>query len=900
MAGQVQIVISVDDKGAISALQQVGAQAKQLGPAFQKSGAQGNVVFTELTKQTQQAHDASTLFSRLLGVQLPRQLDTFIAKSRTLAPVFANLFNAAIIASFVVAIATALASLIEQWQAYADAVKNAQREIQKAAGQEETQLLEQTLAKNRQLRLSAESSLATELQKADLKFHADRQATLEELFRAEGLARITGETDVVRRLNEQLGLLDQEHLASRKRLLIIESGAVQQAKDDQVIASSRGMARIAAEEKKSLDDVVNKRRLGALDYAQGEAQRAAIHAQTNEKIRQFDRDLSDFSRAINASGVQAILEARAGEARGSEQIDRQYAAKLEQIVEEEETLRRQALERGFDIQVNLNDKRYAAEIEHQARLAELRRSAANETAKLEEQAATAILPPWQRTYAQIAMTAQENQRQIDQAFQRTEISSDDAARRTAANWQIAWAQTRDTLASTIEGFFDDITSGNIGRRFLQMFKHQVAEMVASWILGLQGMRQSAAGAFGGGGGGSGGGGILGAIFGSLFGGNRGGANMGAATPPFFPVGGSAASALPLSMLTPGAFSQGGGNGISGVGLGSGFDLFGMGSPIGPGGTAPFNGPLSSGVGARIGSTLPSGSTIGSPLSVGANSIKIGGLLIPKAMLGTLALFGGLTAAGKIGFGSPGRGAISGALAGLGIGVGLAATGGFGIAALAGLAAVPGIGWIAAGIGAVIGLIAGLFGGAARRRKREALEREVVEQAKKIEDAYKVFQLDYGSANSQLEQLRSDELTKLAQIGSKDKSTQDARVNRHIDQTEKEIQAFEAERARRTQLISTLPLPEFAAGGFTSAAGPMLALLHPREAVLNPTGRAALGDSAITALNRGAAPGSTVAPNITVNISVVAPQGMDMRKLSQEIGRRFQSTMADQGFTLARA
>jgi Tfp pilus assembly protein PilE len=227
MASQVQIVISVDDKGAISALQQVGAQAKQLGPSFQKSGAQGNVVFTELTKQTQQAHDASTLFSRLLGVQLPRQLDTFIAKSRTLAPVFANLFNAAIIASFVVAIATALASLIEQWQAYADAVKNAQREIQKAAGQEETQLLEQTLAKNRQLRLSAESSLATELQKADLKFHADRQATLEELYRAEGLARITGETDVVRKLNQQLGLLDQEHLANRKRLLIVESGAVQ-------------------------------------------------------------------------------------------------------------------------------------------------------------------------------------------------------------------------------------------------------------------------------------------------------------------------------------------------------------------------------------------------------------------------------------------------------------------------------------------------------------------------------------------------------------------------------------------------------------------------------------------------------------------------------------------------
>jgi len=75
MAAVAQIVIQVDDQGAVTAVRQLNAETQKLDPALQKVGQRGNVVLTGLTKQHQQARDAAALLGNTLGVQLPRQLE---------------------------------------------------------------------------------------------------------------------------------------------------------------------------------------------------------------------------------------------------------------------------------------------------------------------------------------------------------------------------------------------------------------------------------------------------------------------------------------------------------------------------------------------------------------------------------------------------------------------------------------------------------------------------------------------------------------------------------------------------------------------------------------------------------------------------------------------------------
>jgi hypothetical protein len=885
MASQVQIVISVDDKGAISALQQMGSQVNKLGPSLEKAGSQGGVVFTKLSGDTQRAHDAAALFSRTLGIELPRQLERFLASSKSVGPLLSTAFNASVFAGFGLAIADlllkipGLISQIEDWISVDKVAVQAQKDVNSV-------LVEQS--KN--------------LRELQLQYR---------LIGLEGLHLMAGKQAEV---NEKLG-------EARKRLAAVGK----ELQDFQAVIKSQQGTREAIRGLIGLPDQSDQWLWQSMtkDQAERLAQIQNAYSSASNEVQIWTQALRNSTKELGSEENKKAFEDRLAELQAANEFLKNKNSLFQGFVQAQmDALLIQGKGQAESLEKSNELERHRIELVAQTKI---------ETSRIEQEAAVAILPPWERAYAEIVLRNQERVEQIHSQLDGLKGAEALSARQIAAANAVAAAEMRDKMASEIEGLFDDITSGNIGRRFQQMFKHQVAEMVASWILGLNGMRQSSAGIFGGGAA-SGSGGILGAIFGGLLGGR---ANTGAATPPFFPLGSaSAASALPLSMLAPGAFSQGGG--ITGTGLGSGFDLFGMGSPIGPGGTAPFNGPIS-GSGAGAGSTLPSGATVGSPLLAATHSLKIGGLTIPAGVIGSLGLLLGLQG---ISSSRPASAGIMGALGGFGIGfsgalsglpgfsgasgllgglVGATIVGGIALGvsgirsgnilagtaggALAGLAIGGPIGAV---IGGIIGLIGSLFGSAARRRKREALEQEVIAQAKKIEDAYKVFQLDYNSANAQLEQLRADEIAKLAQIGSRDKSTQDRRVNRHIDETEKEIQAFEAERARRMQLISSLPLPEFATGGFVNArrpGGPVMALLHDDEAVLNPRARAALGDRAIDALNRGQSPGSVAPANVTVGpiyISVVAPQGMDMRKLSQEIGRRLESTLADRGLSFARA
>lgn len=72
------------------------------------------------------------------------------------------------------------------------------------------------------------------------------------------------------------------------------------------------------------------------------------------------------------------------------------------------------------------------------------------------------------------------------------------AEKQAEETQRAWTQARDHMANSIDTFFTDITSGNLGKSFLKQFEKMVSQMVATWVMGMRGMSTSTAGAQGGG------------------------------------------------------------------------------------------------------------------------------------------------------------------------------------------------------------------------------------------------------------------------------------------------------------------------------------------------------------------------------------------------------------------
>ena len=54
----------------------------------------------------------------------------------------------------------------------------------------------------------------------------------------------------------------------------------------------------------------------------------------------------------------------------------------------------------------------------------------------------------------------------------------------------AWTHARDTMANQLDSFFNELTSGNIGKAFLRQFEKLVSQMVATWLMGVQGIRSS--------------------------------------------------------------------------------------------------------------------------------------------------------------------------------------------------------------------------------------------------------------------------------------------------------------------------------------------------------------------------------------------------------------------------
>lgn len=99
MPTAVQIVLTLDDKGVVTGAKNASAAISGIGAQTQAAGAKASSAFSGIESAEQRAHTAALLFTRTTGVEMPRALETVIAKSKLLGPLLSGLFNLSVFAA---------------------------------------------------------------------------------------------------------------------------------------------------------------------------------------------------------------------------------------------------------------------------------------------------------------------------------------------------------------------------------------------------------------------------------------------------------------------------------------------------------------------------------------------------------------------------------------------------------------------------------------------------------------------------------------------------------------------------------------------------------------------------------------------------------------------------------
>ena len=357
------------------------------------------------------------------------------------------------------------------------------------------------------------------------------------------------------------------------------------------------------------------------------------------------------------------------------------------------------------------------------------------------------------------------------------------------------------------------------------------------------------------------------------------------------------SALGSSMTSGAATSTSQSSTLGGFGAGLLGGLTGTGGAAG----ALTSGSISGAVGDLAGTTLAkpsltnalgglfSAQSVPALAMMGAllGGSKLGVAGQAGAMISALTLMatmqpGGVAASllTKLGLGGPlGAVALSaagGGLLGFGLGeqfgpvVGGIAGAGTSLFLGAGLLGLGPIGLIIAGIiGLLGGIFGGLFGGGKRKKAANNYFTQQVEPAiQQIVNGFESFQLDFTSANSQLEQLRSQAHDQLKKLKGEGKDVFKNKVAPAIDAAEKQISTDETERNRRAGLV--FGPPQFHDGGFVGTAAQawttkpneLLAVLKKGEFVMNPLATAK-NRSMLEHMNAGGSPGISVSGGINL-------------------------------------
>jgi hypothetical protein len=852
MASVAQIVIEVDNTGALKAFEQINTGGRGMalnlmatGPGWDKAiaGAKRlksatDETFNGIQEGALKARESAALLGEEFGVKIPRALRGTIAQMALIGPAMSAAFSGLAVIAFAQIAIHAIDSVIEYIDSIDPEKLLAARLIHFDAVNR--QRFHQAIKDIEEFTLQTKLATANESQKIEINLAEAIRKINEQLESAKATFGVKAAEKMEQAILARKQLAAAQHLELEKKTAI----TVGAAEDAVSVSRARGVAQIEAETNAQVHRIELEKAAG-LNATVAEAQIAEAREKGARKAEDLNREIVDKQRTLAAEGNRAILQAEASTSAGREQIEKQYLVKLNEITMREVAETLALKKQGITKEIVLDGERTAAKIENNHKVLELARQRADEEIQIETEAAIAMLPPWRRADAQIVLSAEDRIRKIREMEAKDKNFRIQGEREVGAIMQKEWHDRVENMANQLEGLYNEITTGGIGQFFLKRFKHMLFEMVAAWILGMNQMRAASQGAMGGGGGG-----ILGAIFGSLglggiFGGGGGGSGQGGI------------SSLP-GVITN--FGGGSGTGFGGIPSGNG-DFGGETSGTSSGGLAQVLGlgPSAGGGFGGLGATLPSGAgpggALGGPLGLmlgklGPLGQVLGKLLSPLGMAGI-----GLVA---MNFGK------GGVLAGLG-----GAAGG----ALMGAMFGP----LGAAIGALVGFFAGFFQHSTKKA-RLAIEAQIKAQSQKIEDAYNSFQMDFPTSHDQLEQLRTQGVDALKQAGVKDISrSRVGHVDHWIDKAEKEIGLTQAERDRRTAI--TFGPAQFRVGGLVgpSAGGPVPAwfaasamhfagggavpaFLHEGEYVMRPEAVSRIGVGNLHHMNSGGGGGGDIIVN----------------------------------------
>jgi hypothetical protein len=804
MAQVVNIAVELDDSGAVQGVRNIEG-------ALTKVGQKGNVVFTGMRNDQQRAHEATSLFVRTLNVEVPRALEKVIAKSSLLGPLMSAAFNAIVVVGFIAALvqlAPEIAHAAQAMGGYTQALRDADAAQVKLNNDQRAQfgdtgtgkkLIDQTHGVTRALETQEAKWIAAQV--AAQSFGAVGEAVAAGMqygvnAQTEKLAK---NTEVLNNQIKQSGVVSQEELRVQQQ--------VTQARNQAAAAGLKGQAAIAASTKARIDEINAMQRQSA--FSKDVAQNMQIAQQMIAAAeQQGSRESGALARQNHAETIKLQNDAVLAVLEGKQRIlaaDEQYEAEQRRLVREGEIGKKDADDRiaahhkvtqeqirqedkktydqtfaAIQAVIALGNRETAAMVDENTKRAQNHLESLHSIGSAEQEAQAAIAELNGNTVA--AILIQEQQRETETIAHLRAIGASDeelarmrVAMQAQANVQIAKENRNmvNTLGSDLEGIFDDIFSGNIAKRLLDIAKKFFFQLLAQFLLSFGQVRQMFAG------GQQNGGGIFGGLLSMIFG-NGGGGIFGGA-------GGGTTAAL------------GGAGGLFNVGLGAP-GIVGSGGGIVNGGG--FGGTLLSG-GSGLGASVQGGvSTVG-----GANQSLLGRLFGGNTAAASSILGGGMMGLSAIIGGLQGGGVVNSAIQG---GLGGAMTG-FGVAMLAG-------GPIGAAVGGAIflaSLLAGIFGGGGSRAQAMA-RGQFLPQISKTKDDYMAHVLEFQAALQQLAQIGANAQQQLGQFGKPGLKAFGTTVQPAIDDATRAILMTERERKARRDI----PLNEgqFHVGGLIGPNG----------------------------------------------------------------------------------
>src|SRR5882724_5977746 len=396
MSNVSQIVIEVDSKGAITALNQLDSAGNKVGQGFTKIKP---APLEEVSKSSEKARQSMQLLSNITGVQMPRALENILAKT----PGVSSALNAAFSATIVATLAKEIVSAIDQLTGFSAALQkigDQGKAVLDSVSQANKILIgPQTLKQVDDRILSTTKNVAALGQQLGLTGEAFNDALTRGLTRYSaansGLLETYDrqKTTLDELFVEQAKLIDEQRRTEPVEVLKLQNQAR--------LEGLQGIAKINEQERGSTQVIKAEIAARITTEKRGQAQISEAHKAGVAQRRLYAQQEDDATRQLAQQSLLTYVH-------GSDAIKETYRDQVEEL--------KVQLDRKLISQQTYNERSLSYEIIRDNALKELQRQATEDTIKAEEDASVAILPSWQRSYAQIAKDAQDRLREIQRAL----------------------------------------------------------------------------------------------------------------------------------------------------------------------------------------------------------------------------------------------------------------------------------------------------------------------------------------------------------------------------------------------------------------------------------------------------------------------------------------------------